>query len=518
MKRFFKRPIGIIVLLILLGAGIGALKFFGGSQEPTYETMIVARYTLVQEVSVTGRVKSAESVDLAFESSGRVARVLTQIGDRVESGEVLVYLDDTELLANLAGAQADVKAQETKLQELRRGTRVEELQVQRVKVENARLAADDAKQSLFNALQDSYTKTDDAVRNKADQAFLNPRGSSPQLRFGVADPQLEMNIEAERMALEGKLSVWEASLKTFLVGDDFTSVLSATQQNLILAKNFLGNLAFAINGAVSDPTISSATLTTWKTDISTARTNINTAITNVSAAQEKLQTAESGLALERQNLALQEAGSSAEEIITQEAQLAQAQAAEGKIHAQLAKTRLRSPIQGIVTKQDAKAGELVSAAVPIVSLISDNDFEIEANVPEADIAKIAVGNTAQVTLDAYGRDVVFEARVVSVDPAEIIIEGVATYKATLQFLQEDERVKSGMTSNINITSDRRENVLAISQRSLVRKNGDKLVRVLQGKEISEVFVETGLRGSDGNIEILSGLQEGDVVVISKQGE
>jgi HlyD family secretion protein len=518
MKRFLKRPAGVVMLFILLGAGIGALKLFGGSQEPTYETLVVARHTLVQEVSVIGRVKSAESVDLAFENSGRVARVLAQIGDRVESGEVLVYLDDAELLANLAGARADVKAQETKLQELRRGTRVEELQVQRVKVENARLAVDDAKQSLFNVLQDSYTKTDDAVRNKADQAFLNPRGSSPQLRFGVADPQLETNIETERLVLEGKLFAWEASLKTFFVGDDFTSVLSATQQNLIFVKNFLGDLAFAINGAVSDTTISSATLTTWKTDISTARTNVNAAITNVSTAQEKLQTAESGLALERQNLALQEAGSSIEEVIAQEAKLAQAQAAEGKIQTQLAKTRLYSPIRGVVAKQDAKAGELVSAAALIVSLISDNDFEIEANVPEADIAKIVVGNTAQVTLDAYGRDVVFQAKVVAVDPSAIIIEGVATYKVTLQFLQEDERVRSGMTSNINIISDRRKNALAISQRSLIRKNGDKLVRVLKGKEISEVLVETGLRGSDGNIEILSGLQEGDVVVISKQGE
>ena len=518
MKRFLKRPAGVVTLLILLGIAIGAFKLLGGSQGPAYETMVVARHTLVQEVSVTGRVKSAESVDLAFENSGRVAQVLSRIGDRVRLGDFLVRLDDAELLANLAQAQADVKVQETKLQELRRGTRTEELQVQRVKVENAQSAAADAKQSLFNVLQDSYTKTDDAVRNKADQVFSNPRSSSPQLRFSMSDPQLETDIEAARLVLEGKLLSWEASLKALLVGDDFAVILSATQQNLVRAKNFLGDLALAMSGASSDPTISSATLTTWKTDISTARTNVNTAITNAGAAQEKLQTAESSLALERQNLALKEAGSSSEEITAQEAQLAQVQATEGKIQTQLSKTRLRSPIQGVVTKQDAKVGELVSAAVPIVSLISDNDFEIETNVPEADIAKIAVGNAAQITLDAYGRDVVFQAKVVAVDPAEIIIEGVATYKVTLQFFEEDERVKSGMTSNITITSDRRENVLAISQRSLMRKNGDKLVRVLKGKEVAEVLVETGLRGSDGNIEILSGLQEGDVVVISKQGE
>jgi HlyD family secretion protein len=518
MKRFFRRPIGIVFLLIFLGAGIGVYKLFGGSKELTYETMVVARHNLVQEVNVTGRVKSTESVVLAFESGGKVAQVLAKVGDRIEAGRVLVSLDNAELLANLAEAEADVKVQEAKLQELQRGTRIEEIQVQQVRMENAQSAKEDAKQYLFNVLQDSYTKTDDAVRGKADQVFSNPRSSSPQLRFVVVDSQLETNIETGRMAMEGRLFTWEASLKALLAEDDFSVVLSATQQNLVFAKNFLNDLALAINEAPADSTISSATFTTWRTDISTARTNVNTAITNFGVAQEKLQTAESNLALERQNLALKEAGSSIEEITAQEAKLSQAQAAVEKIQIQLAKTQLRSPIRGIVTRQDAKVGELVSAGSSITSLILNNDFEIETNVPEADIAKIAVGNPAQVTLDAYGRDAVFQAEVIAVDPAEIIIEGVATYKVILQFLEEDKRIKSGMTSNIDITGDSRENVLVISQRALIRKNGEKLVKVLDGEETKEVKVEVGLRGSDGNIEILSGLQEGDVVIMFSEGE
>ena len=104
------------------------------------------------------------------------------------------------------------------------------------------------------------------------------------------------------------------------------------------------------------------------------------------------------------------------------------------------------------------------------------------------------------------------------DPAEIIIEGVATYKVTLQFIEEDERIRSGMTANVDIIGDSRVGVLAVSQRALIRKNGEKTVKVLHGQEITEVKVETGLRGSDGNIEILSGLQEGDTVIIFSEGE
>ena len=138
-------------------------------------------------------------------------------------------------------------------------------------------------------------------------------------------------------------------------------------------------------------------------------------------------------------------------------------------------------------------------------------------MPEADIAKVAVGNGSLVTLDAYGRDVVFEAKVVAVDPAETIVDGVATYKVTFQFVKNDERVKSGMTANIDIKSASRENVIAVPQRAIIRKNGDQFVRIADGESFREVKVETGLRGSDGNIEIISGINEGDkVITFSKE--
>ncbi len=157
-------------------------------------------------------------------------------------------------------------------------------------------------------------------------------------------------------------------------------------------------------------------------------------------------------------------------------------------------------------------GEIIGANTSAVALISATQFEIEAHIPEADIAKVALQNKALVTLDAYGRDIVFEAFVVSVEPAETIIEGVATYKATIHFLKEDTRVKSGMTANIDIQAANLENVIAIPQRAVIRKNGEKFVRVLKNKIPTEVLVETGLRGSDGNIEITKGLTAGDVVV------
>ena len=184
------------------------------------------------------------------------------------------------------------------------------------------------------------------------------------------------------------------------------------------------------------------------------------------------------------------------------------------IRAQISKTEIYSPIKGVVTKKDAKVGEIVTAGASIVSIISDAEFEIESNIPEVDIVKIKIGNEAKVTLDAYGSDILFAAKVISIDPSETMIEGVATYKVTLGFSGNDARIKSGMTANIDILSDKKENVIFVPLRAVIARNGNKIVRILDGESVKETEVRVGLRGSDGNIEILEGIKEGDRVVIS----
>jgi HlyD family secretion protein len=146
-------------------------------------------------------------------------------------------------------------------------------------------------------------------------------------------------------------------------------------------------------------------------------------------------------------------------------------------------------------------------------LISTSPFEIEVNIPEADIAKVNIGNEAKVTLDAYGSETIFKAKVVSIDPGETVLEGVATYRTILHFLEDDKRIRPGLTANVEILTDKRENVIAIPWRAIMTKDGEKFVRVLEGNEVKEVKVKTGLQGSDGNVEIIEGIREGDKVIV-----
>ena len=144
-------------------------------------------------------------------------------------------------------------------------------------------------------------------------------------------------------------------------------------------------------------------------------------------------------------------------------------------------------------------------------MISTGAFQIESYVPEINIALVAVGDKASVTLDAYG-DKKFSASVVSVDPAETVRDGVSTYRAMLQFDAQDPLIKSGMTANVAIVTDVKERVLSVPQGLVVYRDGKTFVRVLVGKSIVEREVALGGVSSLGEAEVLSGLNQGDTII------
>lgn len=514
-----KKKTIVIITIIAVILIVGAYFVFRGDGAPEYEFTVAARGEVAQEVSVTGSVKPAQDVDLAFEKGGKVFYARVAVGDKVVAGQILVSLSNADLIAQLDQAKAGLKVQKATLDELEKGTRAEEISVYQTKVDNADTAFGEAKKDAVDKINDAYTKSEDAVRNKTDKFFTSPRSSSPQFVFNDISSQLKTDIEWGRFLMEGVLNYWNSLLSGLSVSSDLDSGINVAKNNLSQIRAFLDNVALAINSLTVNSSLTQTTIDGYKTDVSTARTNVNTAIANLTTAQEGLSAAQSTLSLARRDLALKQAGSAPEAIAAQEAQVESAAANVKNYEAQIAKTILHAPINGIVTKQDAKAGEIVSAGAVVVSVISESQFEIEANVPEADIAKIKTENGARTTLDAYGNDVIFEAKVTKIDPAETIIEGVATYKITLQFIKKDERLKSGMTANIDILTDKRENVIFIPQRAVVSKGEDKIVSILLNEktgEMAEVKVKTGLRGSDGNIEIIEGIKEGDKVITSSK--
>ncbi len=492
MKNFFKRlwnwikshkvwsiVIAVIVLLI-------ASKVFGSGNKNNVETVTLEPQEFVRTVAVAGKVTPANDVELGFETTGRIAAVYKKEGDHVYAGETLAVLASGDASADVLKAQADLDAEVAKLDELQRNQG------------NSGTSLSSSKKELFDALTDAYTRSDDAVRNKVDQFYEDPRSSTPEIVFAFNDNDLRNELNKTRRDIETMLVEWKARLDMLSEKDYNDSDVRMSESNLDDVRAFLDRIALAVNDfQVEGSRYTQTEIDKFKTDVSTARTSVNTAISNLASAKAGVHDVES-------------------EIPYQEAKVKAARATLQSYQSAAAKRVITAPFSGVITKQDAKVGEIVSANTVVMRLISDATFTIETYVPEINIKEVQVGNIAKVTLDAYGDDEVFEAKVASIDPGETVRDGVSTYKVVFEFTKEDDRLKSGMTANVIITTETKEGALLIPQEAITKRNGFSYVNVLVGKEKVEKQITTGSVASNGYVEVVSGLSEGEVVIKNAQ--
>ena len=170
-----------------------------------------------------------------------------------------------------------------------------------------------------------------------------------------------------------------------------------------------------------------------------------------------------------------------------------------------------APIDGVVTVFDAKVGQFASSGTVLVSIISKDDFEVDAQVSETDVGKIAIGNKVEMTLDALQGET-FQGEVFYIDPAQTNTEGVVGYKIKISFEKPDARMKSGLTANIDIKTRSKENVLYLPQYAIVLSDEGTFVETLESGKTVRHPVTLGLQDQKGNVEVVSGVSEGEEVL------
>jgi macrolide-specific efflux system membrane fusion protein len=153
-----------------------------------------------------------------------------------------------------------------------------------------------------------------------------------------------------------------------------------------------------------------------------------------------------------------------------------------------------------------------SRAGGFVTLTDLATNEVRARFSEADTAKIRAGQPAKVEFESLGEQLT--ARVVRIDPIETVVANVVTYTVTLLLDKKLEEIKPGMTGNVDVIINQKQNVLRLPVTAINPRNGRATVDVLKDDGTLESRqVTTGLKGDD-DVEITSGLAEGEKVVIT----
>ncbi|HTM68067.1 MAG TPA: efflux RND transporter periplasmic adaptor subunit [Candidatus Binatia bacterium] len=566
------------VIFGIIGAAAIALVAFvvaSRNKPPVYETERIERGTVVEEVSVTGSLSPSSKISLEPEVSGRIVKLRVDEGSVVKAGDVMAEIDSRDLNAKIASQRASLDSAKARLAELVAGTTPEEIALAetavataQTKLEASVAAKADAETALVNAkanyanvvakagtvmdakVDDLLLDFDKAVTDAKD-AFERLTGpmftNDDHLTFSTTNFAAEtaaVNTRGEARAKIVELQSAVDAAKSAGTGAAAVGSYAAVIADLDAVKNHLEADREVLKYANG---LSSTTLSTYQQNVSTAITtndadvsslasdkaaidlqqrlndaDITSATIAVSSAQASLTSAtfavtsaQNALAQAKADLALKKTGNRPEVIAAQRARVEVEQAALSGLLTELSKRRIVSPIDGTVTEVNIEVGETVQPGKTAIAVQAKGNFQIVTNISEIDIGKVKVGDPVHITLDAFPRTETWTGKVSDIHPAEKIVEGVIFYETTVLFDTEDPRLRSGMTANLTIETDRAENVLRVPLRALTELRGKFTVRVLEGGKPVEREVTIGLENTD-HAEAKSGLAEGDLVIVAEK--
>ncbi|MBI4053733.1 MAG: efflux RND transporter periplasmic adaptor subunit [Candidatus Doudnabacteria bacterium] len=516
MGNFFRSKKFIIAAVaVLITAVVVVIRARGGGEELVIGK--VERRDLKQTVLATGQVVSAVDLDLSMPSSGIVSQVNIKVGDKVRKGQVLVTLDQKDESASLTQARAGRASAQASYDKLVAGNSDPDIKVARAAVDAAETALDNAQAAYEAAVSEQRVLIDNAYKSLLNSGLA-------AIREGIFDSSFTATLSGTYTGIdegEYKITLLSTGQGTFyynVSGLEIDSrlitrgvALPLGAKGLYITFSTAGSMSAVDTWRVPIPNSQSSTYLDDLNGYLAARENQTETLTGLRNA---INAAQSSLAQAEASLNLKLAGARQEDLAVAYAQVLSAHAQVQAAEAALEKTVLRAPADGTVTGVDVKVGELSETLSPVVVLQDVNNLHLEANVSEANIQDVVVGQNVEVTYDALGLEKKYAARVEFIDPASTVVSGIVNYKATFALDQLSE-IKPGMTANLGIVTGERVGALAIPLRAVVVKNDGKYAQVIVGakkKNIREQKIELGLEADGGYVEVTSGLEEGQEIV------
>jgi RND family efflux transporter MFP subunit len=234
-------------------------------------------------------------------------------------------------------------------------------------------------------------------------------------------------------------------------------------------------------------------------DIETLRAQIESARASLDAAQKKL--------------AQVQAGPLQTDIDQQQEAVNQLVLSLKSAQSDLDAAVVRAPFAGTITQISAAEGDQIGAGTAIMTLLDPSLIQISASLDESSVGKVKAGQSVTVAFDALP-GTVFTGQIAGVTPAGTSSQGVVTFPITVVFDPRGTPIAAGLTANLTITTERKENALAVPSRAVKRQGPQTTVDVIGANgAVENRPVRTGLTGNGGQIEIVSGLNEGDRVAV-----
>jgi HlyD family secretion protein len=509
-----KKPVPLIAGIVaatigVVGVGTVAVNSFKPAPKIDLDryTIPVKSETIKLRTSTSGTILPVQTVNLSPKVSGRISQLFVEQGDRVQKGQRIAQMENTEQQAEYDRALANLKAAQANLNKAKNGTRPEEIAQAEAKLAQARA-------NLAKVQNGSRPEEIAQIRAKLAQAQASlklARSTAPQqieqAQAQVAAAQAKLNLAKTQVdrnrSLRNQGAVSQDALDR--ANADYqtarASLLDA-QQKLLQVKNSTQQDIVRQNAIV------------FEAQQSLQQAQLGSRSEDIANAQAQVKQAEFALHQAKN-------GSRPEDIAQLTAAVEVAQAQLRSAQSQLRDTLVIAPFAGSITQRYADEGAFVTPTTSASSSTSATstsivalakDLEVKAKVPEVDIGKIRPTQKVEIVADAYA-DRTFQGTVRLVAPEAVVEQNVTSFEVRVQIDTGKDVLRSGMNVNVNFAGGQINNALTIPTVAIASKKGQSGVYITDSNNeptFKPIKIGSAIRD---RTQVLEGLQSSDRVFI-----
>jgi HlyD family secretion protein len=518
----------LAALILVICLGYAAKRRIDASTI-TLVTAAVERGTVMTTVSGTGVLEPYTTVELKSNVGGQVVYLGVDEGDSVKAGQVIARIDPADSESALEQSRADLDSARSRVTQAQLALTMEKAQYP-TQLRSAEQALEAAKARLAQAEEQAKVQPQltEAAIAQAKSNLTAAKAGYEQAK-SVSIPHTLVATQSALDQAKANFAYADKELTRYrgLLEKGFVprSEVESAQQRADVAKAQLDSAQQA-QETVADETRQD--LETAQTKVEQAEAAMRTAEANrvqdklkqdeVTSAKAALSQAEASLQNVRATVH-QEAVKQGD--ITQaQAQVKRAEAAVGNAQTQLGYTTIVAPRSGVVVKKYVEEGSIVAGArtsaigsgsgVALLEIADVGRMQAIVDVDETDVAQIALGQSVDVTVDAYPKER-HTGVVTKIAPQTTTVQNVTTIPVTVELGAPDLRLKPGMNATCTFITAQKSDVLIVPNSAVRESREGTYVMTIKDRKPVDQTVQIGM-ADDDHTEILAGLKEGDVIV------
>jgi len=528
----------IVVVIIAVGGVLAKTKLFPKKDNtveinvespPEMPTAVVELGDISEVITASGTIEPLKIVEVSSKASGKIISMPVDKGDYLNEGDLIAEIEKTYAQNDVDQAEADLRSAQARLEQTKINLGLEKKQRQS-SLSQAEKNLEDAETRLAQ-LEEQLALDRVANKRKLEEADNNLKIS--QLQLKMLSPELVREEEVER----SKASVIQAKANLDLSQKEFDRKKNLYERNYI-SKAELDSAQTKLDAQQAQYDSAEQQLKivqnpATEENLELARANVKKSEFAIQAAEENRQAEKSSereiemqktkIKLMKMNLELAQAN--LEQIKVREKDITTAEASLSRSESQLetAKERLNdthvtAPISGTILDKNVEEGQVITSKTasavaegkPLVTMADLARIYVRTDVDETDIGKVHPEQSVEITVDAFPNQT-FSGEVLKVAPQGKETQNVTTFEVTTELTSQSDLLKPGMKAAVKIMASSAQNALLVPNEAIMNFGGRQMVRVV-GEERPRP-VEIGASNWE-KTEIVSGLDEGEVVVIS----